>query len=217
MRGSFRAVEEMSQVHTLLIYLDQDEIVLVTLQPEFSSRDMNGVQRRLAYVDRRLQSFPHLRACDVPPEAVTLEVQPARTDCRYVCVDDEALRMLRRNELTRAAEVALDGASAGDAEREMNAAIAAIPGYVSAERERLLQADAEPAVTEAMACWASPGSLALLEESHADIAARIRAAARVIERHSPAEDGPDASGAAQRPPPDGQAMPSGIWRRSYDR
>jgi hypothetical protein len=210
-------------VNTLLIYLDQDEIVLVTLQPEFSSRDVNGLQRRLAYVDRRLQSFPHLRASDVPANAVTLEVQPARTDCRYVAVDDEALRLLRQRELTRAAEIALDGASVSDATRDMNAAIAAIPGYVTAERERLRQAGADPAAAEALSSWASPASLALLEESHADIAARIRAAARVIERHSTDEGGSGGSSegsvANERPPKDGedQAAPSGIWRRSYDR
>ena len=56
---------ETRQVHTLLVYLDQDEVVLVKLQPDFVSRDMTGQMRRLAYVDRRLQSFPHLRASDI--------------------------------------------------------------------------------------------------------------------------------------------------------
>lgn len=210
-------------MHTLLIYLDQDEIVLVTLQPEFASRDINGVSRLLAYVDRRLQSFPHLRASDIPPEAVTLEVQPARADCRYVAVDDEALRLLRRRELARSAEIALDGASASDATREMNAAIAAIPAYVGAERERLRLTERDPAVAETLASWASPAALALLEESHADLAARIRAAARVIERHALAQtridEVPKIGGASERPPQDGeqQAAPSGIWRRFYDR
>src|SRR5262245_49727997 len=135
---------EADGVHTLLIYLDQDEVVLVTLQPEFVSRDMNGLMRRLAYVDRRLQSFPHLRAADVPGDAVTLDVQPARKDCRYVAVDDAGLRLLRERELAHFAETALDGASANEAVKDMNAAIAAIPAFIVAERERLRLAGPPP-------------------------------------------------------------------------
>ena len=214
-------------MHTLLVYLDQDELVLVSLQPEFASRDMNGVVRRLAYVDRRLQAFPHLRGSDLPSEATTLDVQPARTDCRYVCVDDDALRDLRELEMARAAELALDGASAHEAVKDMNAAIAAIPSYVAAERERLRRSSPEPEGRQGRGdrffSWASPASLALLEESHADLAARIRAAAQVLGRysldptaieHAEAGSGPDEVPPA---PSGGDAMPSGIWRRFYDR
>src|SRR5215208_1724872 len=76
-------------LNVLLVYLDQDEVVLVTLQPEFASRDLNGTLRRLAYVDRRLQIFPHLKPSDLPSDARLLDVQPARSDCRYFDVDDE--------------------------------------------------------------------------------------------------------------------------------
>jgi len=217
---------ETRQVHTLLVYLDQDEVVLVKLQPDFISRDMTGQMRRLAYVDRRLQSFPHLRASDIPLDAVTLEIQPARADCRYVTVDDEALRDLRGLEMSRSAETALDGASANEAVKDMNAAIAAIPAFVAAEREKQRRAAPEAGHSQGrsdgFASWSSPASLALLGESHADLAARIRAAAQVLARyavdptvveHAEAGSGAQALAAGAE---DG-ATPSGIWRRFYDR
>jgi hypothetical protein len=209
-------------LNTLLVYLDQDELVLVTIQPDFASRDMTGALRRIAYVDRRLQSFPHLRASDLPPEAATLEVRPARSDCRYVEVDDEVLRQLRGLEMTRAAELALDGASPQDAARELNAAIAAIPAFLLAERDKLR--DATPGAYEA---WSTAASLALLEESHADLAARIRAASHALDAHAldahapdPARPGEAAARPAMpslAPDIDDHAAPSGIWRRFYDR
>jgi hypothetical protein len=208
------AGEEQDRLNTLLVYLDQDELVLVTLQPDFASRDLTGTIRRTAYVDRRLQSFPHLRAGDLPPDAVTLDIRPARGDCRYVAVDDETLRHLRGLELARAAEAALDGASAQDAAREMKAAIAAIPAYLATERSTSGQADP--------AAWTSGPALALLEETHADLAARIRAAARVLERYAADptrldEAERDGGAPALSSEIDEHAAPSGIWRRFYDR
>ena len=212
-------------MNTLLVYLDQDEVVLVTLQAEFVSRDMTGAVRRLAYVDRRLQSFPHLRACDLPADAVTLDMQPARSDCRYVAVDDEALRDLRELEMARSAETALDGATANEAVKDMDAAIAAIPAYVAAERDRLRRSTAErersQGVGDRFASWASPASLALLEESHADLAARIRAAAKVLERYAVdaiAVEHAEPVMSGELPAPDeSDVSPTGIWRRFYDR
>jgi hypothetical protein len=202
-------------VHTLLVYLDQDEIVLVTLQPEFTSRDANGVVRRLAYVERRLQSFPNLRPPDLPPDVVTLDVQPARADCRYVCVDDEGLRLLRALELARAAEIALDGASPQEAARDMQAAIAAIPAFVVAERERLSAARANG--EDPFGAWSSPEALALLAESHADLAARIRAASQVLAQHPSPTAPPEAETRRNDAPGGDDPPPSGIWRRRYDR
>jgi hypothetical protein len=209
-------------VHTLLIYLDQDEIVLVTLQPEFESRDINGRARRVAYVDRRLQSFPHLRTRDLPADVALLDIQPARADCRYLTIDDATLRSLRETELRRAAAQALDGASAHDALRDMKAAVAAIPAYLAAERDRLQKAASEGfgEESEAYASWSSPASLALLQETHADIAARIKAAAVVLARYSvdpTSVETADAhatngkAGAAEAVP-----EPSGLWRKFYD-
>jgi hypothetical protein len=204
-------------LNTLLVYLDQDELVLVTLQPDFATRDMTGAVRRVAYVDRRLQSFPHLRASDLPAEAATLPVRPARSDCRYVEVDDEVLRELRGLELTRAAELALAGAGLPEATRELNAATAAIPAFLLAERDKLRES-----APEAYESWSSPGSLALLEESHADLAARIRAAAHVLASLALDQSARDEAKARSSAPSlapdiDDHAAPSGIWRRFYDR
>jgi hypothetical protein len=209
-------------VHTLLIYLDQDEVVLVTLQPEFTSRDMNGILRRLAYVERRLQSFPHLRASDIPAHVELLDIQPARADCRYLTVDDETLRHLRELEMRRAAEAALDGASAHQAIRDLKAAIAAIPPTVVAERDRMRRArETVPEAADPFAEWSSPASLALLQESHADIAARIHAAATVLARYAADPTGPEPEEprANDHGPADEQAdhAPTGMWRRFYDR
>ena len=201
-------------LNVLLVYLDQDEVVLVTLQPEFASRDLNGTLRRLAYVDRRLQIFPHLKPSDLPPDARLLDVQPARADCRYLDVDDETLRHLRELEMSRAAQSALEGRSADEAVKEMNAAVAAIPSFVVAERDRLRRTGGDPSL---FATWASKGSLALLEESHADLAARIVAAASTLRRYSLdpiAIEDPDLL--AEISHPDAIA-PSGLWRKHYDR
>lgn len=208
-------------MHTLLIYLDQDEIVLVTLQPQFESRDINGRARHVAYVDRRLQSFPHLRTRDLPADVSLLEVQPARADCRYLSIDDTTLRALRETEMRRAAEQALDGASANDAVRDMKAAVAGIPTYLVAERERLQQAASAGfgQESEAYASWASPASLALLEESHADIAARIKAAAAVLARYAldpTAIETADLGASDRHEPAEEMPAPSGLWRKFYD-
>lgn len=172
-------------VHVFLVYLDQDETVLVTLQPEFSCREFGDVSRRLAYVDRRVQSFPHLTPADVIARGSPLPIQPARADCRYIAVDDDGLRTLRELEMSRAASTALDGASAADAVHDMKAAIEAIPGYIVAERERLKSAASGAGhVCSPFESWSSPACLALLDESHADLAARISAAAQALERYS---------------------------------
>jgi hypothetical protein len=213
-------VQEATAVHIFLVYLDQDEIVLVTLQQEFASRDFKGVERFLAYVDRRLQSFPHLRACDLPSTATLLDIQPARADCRYMQVDDDGLRALRELEMSRAAQKALDGATAADAVRDMNVAINAIPIYVVAERERLRRDQPRGRDGEDLfASWASPASLALLEESHADLAARIAAAANVLDRYSldPTQIEQAETGLGREAQAHGSAEPSGIWRKYYDR
>jgi hypothetical protein len=201
-------------LNVLLVYLDQDEVVLVTLQPEFASRDLNGTLRRLAYVDRRLQIFPHLKPSDLPSDARLLDVQPARSDCRYFNVDDETLRHLRELEMSRAAQSALEGRTADEAVKEMNSAVAAIPSFVVAERDRLRRSGGDPA---SFATWSSRGSLALLEDSHADLAARIVAAAATLRRYSLdpiAVEGPDLM--AEVAHPDAIA-PSGLWRKHYDR
>jgi hypothetical protein len=209
-------------VHTLLIYRNQDEIVLVTLQPDFMSRDMDGQMRRLAYVDRRVQSFPHLRASDLPAATAMLDIQPARADCSYVSVDDDVLRHLREVEMERSAAVALEGASAHLAVKEMDAAIAAIPAYLAAERLRRRHSELDQpvgALLDRYADWASPGSLDLLEESHADLAARIRAAARVLERYSTAPtdvESAEPAGGPDTTAPD-PSEPSDIRRKFYDR
>jgi hypothetical protein len=209
-------------VHTLLIYLDQDEIVLVTLQAEFSARDVDGRVRRVAYVERRIQSFPHLNTRDLPSDVTILDVQPARSDCRYVMVGDTVLRSLREIELGRSADRALDGASAHEAIRDMKAAVAAIPATLNAQRAQLRLAAHERSggSDESYASWTTAASLALLEESHADLAARIRAASKVLERYAvdptrvETADLPagDTVTDDHRPP-----APSGMWRQFYDR
>ena len=124
----------------------------------------------------------------LPPDAVTLEMQPARADCRYVAVDDEALRDLRGLEMAGPRRRPSTAPRANEAVKDMNAAIAAIPAYVAAEREQAApvgpEREPQPGRGDGFASWASPASLALLEESHADLAARIRAAAQVLERYA---------------------------------
>lgn len=200
-------------MNILLVYIDQDEVVLVTLQSEFTSRDLDGNLRRLAYVDRRLQVFPHLRPSDLRSDLALLDVQPARSDCRYIEVDDDTLRHLRELEMSRSAQSALEGHTAEDAVKEMNAAVSAIPAYVAAERDRLRRGPDGAQFSS----WASKGSLMLLEDSHADLAARILAAASTLRRYSLepiAIEGPDVLLDLERADP---IAPSGLWRKHYDR
>ncbi len=96
----------------------------------------------------------------------------------------------------------------------MNAAVAAIPSFIVAERDRLRRSGGDPAL---FATWSSRGSLALLEESHADLAARIVAAAATLRRYSLdpiAVEAPDLMGDIDHPD---AIAPSGLWRKHYDR
>ena len=180
---------ETRQVHTLLVYLDQDEIVLVDLQPEFVSRDMTGQMRRLAYVDRRLQSFPASARSDMP--ARRGDARDAARPCRL------SLCHRRRRGVAGPARpgngpVRGDGARrrhrANEAVKDMNAAIAAIPAFVAAEREKQRRAAPEAGHSQGAVTASHPGRRPrrsrCSSESHADLAARIRAAAQVLARYA---------------------------------
>lgn len=203
-------------MHTLLVDEDGGEVVLVTVRtPEAPSE--REAPRSLplvptASVERRLQVLSHVTAADVPAEGPQAPVRPQRAGCRYAQVDDDGLRRLRELDLARAASEVLQGRTREEAERDLAAAVAAIPEAVAAERRRASRLRVEagrPDGPDPYSSWGTPASLALLRESHADLAARIDAATRALGGAGPGGSGQN--GASHGSP--GEALPS-LWRQA---